>query len=201
MVSWKSERINWKGKKDFWIQSNYHKMNNSERRGFLKREGLEYSDVPVCKDCQHSYQTCVCGNKKYHEKIDARKKLFASTFEEKYCFSKTLVQKILDENKGKKIYIAYSGGIDSECCVQLFKDAIMDGRVQVIWGDTLVEFPDTRNRIQELEKELGVKIIRATPERGISFRTVVQKYGLPLYSRRDNSHIAGFVKYHLITWK
>jgi 3'-phosphoadenosine 5'-phosphosulfate sulfotransferase (PAPS reductase)/FAD synthetase len=187
MPTWKNERINWKGKREFWLKSDYANMSNSERRGFLKREGIEYSDVPVCKDCQHSYHTCVCDNKKYHEKIEARKKLFALSFDDKLKFSQELVEKILRENGGKKIYIAYSGGIDSECCVQLFKDAIIDGRVQIIWGDTLVEFSDTRNRIQELEKEFGIKIIRATPERGISFRTVVQKYGLPLYSRASAS--------------
>ena len=168
------------------FQFNYANMNNSERRMFLRREKLEYSDVPVCKDCQHSFCTCVCNNVKYHEKIDARKRLFALPFEEKLKFSQELVEKILKENIGKKIYVAYSGGIDSECCVQLFKDAIIDGRVQVIWGDTLVEFPDTRNRIQELEKYFGIKVIRAVPEDGLSFRTVVQKYGLPLYSRASS---------------
>jgi 3'-phosphoadenosine 5'-phosphosulfate sulfotransferase (PAPS reductase)/FAD synthetase len=183
---WKNERINWKGKRDFWLQSDYANMTNSERRMFLRGKKLEYSDVPVCKDCQHSFHTCVCDNVKYREKIDARKKLFALSFEEKLKFSQKLVNKILSENAGKKIYVAYSGGIDSECCVQLFKDAIIDGRVQVIWGDTLVEFPDTRNRIHELEQDFGIKVIRATPEDGLSFRTVVQKYGLPLYSRASS---------------
>lgn len=187
MSSWADERINWKSKKDFWLQSNYHNMTNSERRGFLKGKGLEYSDIPICKDCQHIYCKCVCHNEKYREKIDARKKLFKSSFEDKLKFSQELVKKVLNENIGKKIYLAYSGGIDSECCVQLFKDAIIDGRIQVVWGDTLVEFVDTRNRIQELENEFGIKVTRATPERGMSFKTVVQKYGLPLYSRASKS--------------
>lgn len=58
--------------------------------------------------------------------------------------------------------------------------------VTVVIGDTLVEFPETRKRWAELQKEIPKgKFIIARPERGVSFISIVRKNGgrFPIYSR------------------
>jgi 3'-phosphoadenosine 5'-phosphosulfate sulfotransferase (PAPS reductase)/FAD synthetase len=189
---WKPENIKWKFKDDCsdrsrnkWIA--FATFTQYQRRKFLEREGLQYKDVPRCKLCHHPFFKCVCEDEGYHKKIRQRKKLLHLPFEEKLEYSRKIVEKTLKKLNEKKIYLAYSGGIDSECCVQLFKEAIMDGRVKVIFGATLVDFPETIKRVDELEKELKIKIIRAMPEKGISFRYIVEKYGLPLHSRSSSN--------------
>lgn len=81
------------------------------------------------------------------------------------------------------IFLAYSGGIDSEICLYLFREAIKDGRVIVIIADTLCDFPQTRSRWMEAEKELGVKFVFARPDRGMCFAVVVKTVNFPCYPR------------------
>jgi len=192
---WNDGDINWKSKgKDFWLNANFAEMKRQERRKFLLNNGLQYRDAPICRNCNHVYFNCMCSKaEEYKEEIEAckrrieeGKRLLSMSFEEKLKYSQETVDRTIRENVGKKIVLAYSGGIDSECCLQLFRQYIINGKVQVIWGDTLVEYPETRKRIAEMEQELGIKVIRATPERGISFKTVIKKYGLPIFSRASD---------------
>lgn len=84
-----------------------------------------------------------------------------------------------------KLYLGYSGGIDSECCLQLYKEYVMDGTVTVIFGNTTSELPDTYIRVNEAEKEMGVKFLRSLPKHGITFELNALKCGLPIYPRNE----------------
>jgi phosphoadenosine phosphosulfate reductase len=173
-----------KATKEEWIE--FAQRDACGRKKFFKEHNIQYKNVPRCKGCRHVFFHCVCDDPNYWKLMKKRNNLFNASFERKLKHSQKLVKKVLREHKGEKIYIAYSGGIDSECCIQLFKDAIIDGRVQVIWGDTLVEFPETRKRIQELENEFGIKVIVTRPNPPASFPYIVKTYGLPLYSRSSS---------------
>ena len=186
---WNYEDIDWKFKEDCedrsrnkWIA--FASMTHGQRRKFLIEHGLQYRDVPRCRKCHHVFFNCVCTDKIHFKKMKERKALIDASFEEKLKHSKELVFEVIQKSKGKKIYLAYSGGIDSECCVQLFKEHIIRGDVTVITGLTFIDFPETVNRINELEKELKITILRAKPK--VTFRQIVGKYGLPMYSRSSS---------------
>lgn len=206
--------VNWRSKgKDFWLP--FGSLGTAERRRFLLEKGLQYRDVPKCKGCEEYkcgsvFFHCSCIKPEiadealeYGEENNVsnytpeerrtirinrakRKKSFNANFEKKLEHSRRLVKRVLREHRDRKIVLAYSGGIDSECCVQLFKEAVKDGRVQVIFGNTLVNFPEARERVKELEQEFGIEIIQAKPDRGVSFKTIVRDYGLPIYSRSSS---------------
>ena len=165
---------------DFW--KDYESKTISERRKFLKKNGFNKRNVPHCIDCRHPFYHCVCHDVEWQ----ARKKLkvdhLYAPFEEKLSKSLALKDQVMAAHKGKKIWLAYSGGIDSECCARLFKDEIKNGEVRVMWNDTLVELPETRKTVENFEKEFGIKVLRLTPI-GWSFKKVVETYGLPMYAR------------------
>jgi 3'-phosphoadenosine 5'-phosphosulfate sulfotransferase (PAPS reductase)/FAD synthetase len=174
--------IGWgKLEKTFWQQ--YAALEPKNRSKFLKKYGLQKKDVPQCPKCKAVFFNCYCKDSAKITLHDERKAEYRKPFLEKLKHSQELVEKVLAENKCKQIFLAYSGGIDSECCVQLFKEAIMDGRVTVITADTLCEFPQTRKRWQQAETELGVKFTYARPDLGVSFPVMVKKVGWPLYAR------------------
>jgi 3'-phosphoadenosine 5'-phosphosulfate sulfotransferase (PAPS reductase)/FAD synthetase len=176
------EAINWaKLGKEFWQP--YAKLTATERRAFLRKYNLQHRDVPQCRECKAIFVNCFCQDVEKMLSHALRRSEYKKPFMEKLKHSQELVNKVLAEHKGEKIFLAYSGGIDSECCVHLFKDAIMDGRVILINADTLCDFPDTGKRLEECERELGVKIIRVRPDLGISFKTIVNKTGWPAYPR------------------
>lgn len=164
----------------------YGTLSFGERRKFLKENGLQYRNVPTCKVCHHVFFNCKCNDEEYHKKIERGMQLLKAPVRSKVQHSMQLAKQVMEEHRGEKIYLAYSGGIDSECCVQLFRNEIMKGEVKVIVGDTLVAFPESRERWSNLEKELNQKILFTRPERGISFKTIVREYGLPIHSRSSN---------------
>jgi 3'-phosphoadenosine 5'-phosphosulfate sulfotransferase (PAPS reductase)/FAD synthetase len=188
---WKDENVKWGNLgRDFWVNQFPHNGTTIDKRKFLRDNHLQYADVPRCEKCRHAFHKCICFNQKEKNRTKRlRKKLeleMHRPFEEKLRESENLVNQVIKEQKGKQIYLAYSGGIDSECCVQLFKDAIAKGLVTVVIGDTLVEFPETRARWAELQKEIPTgKFIIARPERGVSFMSIVRDNGgkFPIYSR------------------
>lgn len=171
----------------FWLSPihgfSFDIHSNKNRRKFLKYNGLNYKDVPRCKGCSHVFFNCVCNDMEYKKKIDRMKELYAMSFEDKLKYSEELVLRVMDKMNNKRMALAYSGGIDSECCINLFKDYIISDRIKVFVGITRVNFNDALLRMKELESELDVRFLRAYPERGINFRVIVEKYGLPLYSR------------------
>jgi len=160
----------------------------AKRRKFLKEHGLQYlrkNNVPRCEMCNHVFFHCVCDDPEFAKKKLLWQKELKKSFKGKLTHSQRLVQKVLD--KARKyhlnIYLAYSGGIDSECCLQLFKEGIKEGLITVIVGNTTTELPDTFRRWKEAETELGVKFIYALPERGVTFKSNAIKNGLSVYPR------------------
>jgi len=188
----RDEDINWdyvwskQLSKDEW--KHYGTLNIVERRKFLIEHNFHYKNVPRCKVCGHVFFRDFCNNEEGKSRVKLSKEEMNRnlniSFTKKLKFSRQLVKRVIKEQKGKKIYLAYSGGIDSECCVQLFKEWIKKGLITVVTGDTLVEFPETRKRWKELQDEIPEgKFIITRPECGISFKMIVQKYGFPIYSR------------------
>lgn len=176
------EKINWKTQgKEFWLP--VLNMNHNERSNFLLTNGLQFKNYAWCKACNHPFWNCKCYDKAHQEKTDATTDLRKASFEDKLAHSRALVERVLKEHVGEQIFLAYSGGFDSECCFQLFKEAILDGRVQVAFSDTGCEYPDTYLRIKEVEAEYGIKIIKAHPPKGTTFKSVIAQYGMPLGSR------------------
>lgn len=160
-----------------------------EKNKVLKFYGLQYSrnDVPRCNKCNHFFANCVCFDSKFQLRKKTWEEARRKTFEEKLLIAETQVQKHVDDIKTQKlkIYLAYSGGIDSECCLQLYKIPIMEGLVDIVVGNTLTELPDTYKRLYQAEKELGIKFKWATPKKEVTFKTNAIEYGLPLYSRNN----------------
>lgn len=181
--------INWKGHKEEFLSVKFSELTRGERTKFLRSKDWQYRDVPICEKCNHVYFNCICRNPVALERLRTRKAEMKKPFEEKLEYSRNLVEKVLKELKGETIYLAYSGGFDSECCLQLFKESIIDGRVKVIFGDTLVNYPASYDRINAAEKELGIKILHARPAPGVSFKKIIEKYGLPLYTRGSDSSL------------
>ncbi len=181
------DKIDWKGRKELFTFNNYSNMKQGERARFNKLHSLQFRDEPTCTVCNHVYFNCICDDEIAKGILRVRKAEMKKPFEEKLKYSRDFVEKVLKELKGKRIFLAYSGGFDSECCLQLFKESVIDSRVKVIFGDTLMNYPASYDRINAVEKELGIKILRAKPAKGVSFRKIVSEHGLPLYSRGSSS--------------
>jgi 3'-phosphoadenosine 5'-phosphosulfate sulfotransferase (PAPS reductase)/FAD synthetase len=171
-------------------------LTKSQRAKFLKEHNLQYmrGEVPRCSNCYHAFFQGVCGDLNYRKKIDIRQAKLSASFEDKLEYSITLVNKVLEDARNNNwiLYLAYSGGIDSECCLQLFKEGIKEGLVKVIVGDTTTELPDTTRRWKEAEEELGIKFIYARPPNGenpleplITFKSNAIKNGLAIFGRNS----------------
>lgn len=181
--------------KEFWLY--FATLTKGERAKTLKQNKLQYmrGEVPRCSQCDKVFFNGVCGDPNYRKKINIRQAKLHASFEDKLIYSQTLVKKVLNDARANNwiIYLAYSGGIDSECCLQLFKEGIKEGLVKVIVGNTTTELPDTTRRWKEAEKELGIKFLYSIPERGITFKSNAIKNGLALFGRnsmgrsKDNS--------------
>jgi len=181
------------------IWEEFGRMSLRERRVFLKEHSLQYTQghVPQCEDCLHVFFNCQCNNQEFQERKKLWLKELSKSFEEKLRHSEDIVrektQLIKDNNL--KIVLAYSGGIDSECCLQLFKEPISQGVIKVIVGNTTSELPDTYKRWREAEQELGVKFMYGLPERGTTFESNANIFGLPVYSRNACVVMAGEKKH------
>jgi 3'-phosphoadenosine 5'-phosphosulfate sulfotransferase (PAPS reductase)/FAD synthetase len=161
----------------------------SKRTKFFKENGIQYSrgEVPRCALCNHVYFNCKCDDPEFQRKKRYWQEQISKPFEEKLDKAVKLVSIHINDIKEKhlKIYLAYSGGIDSECCLQLYKEPIKEKLIDVIVGNTLTELPDTYKRLYQAEKELGIKFKWATPKCGVTFETNAIEYGLPLYPRNN----------------
>ena len=167
----------------------YRNSSRTQRYKFLKDRNLQYArgDVPRCEICNHGFFNCVCDNEEFQQKRKLQKIEQTKSFDDKLKHSEQMVADKCDMilRNNLKVYLAYSGGIDSECCLRLFDSLVRKGTIKVIVGNTLNELPDTYRRIYQAQKELGVKFLYALPERGITFETNAEKFGLPIYPRNN----------------
>ena len=65
----------------------------------------------------------------------------------------------------ERAYVSYSGGKDSEALLEVALRAVDCDRLQVVFGDTSMEYPATYESAARREKELegrGVRFARAT---------------------------------------
>lgn len=171
----------------------FAQLNHGKRCKFLKEHKLQYNrgEVPRCEDCDHAFFNCKCLDEEYHKKRELQDAEMAKPFSEKLKYSEDLVKLKIEQiiRTKKKVYLGFSGGIDSESCLQLFKEAITQNIVKVVVGNTLTELPDTYKRLYQAEKELGVDFIWATPIMGVTFESNACSFGLPLYSRSNYKRI------------
>lgn len=190
MQKWKDENINWRVQgRDFWLP-----MANAtliEHRKFLKDNNLRFKNWAWCRKCNHPFWNCKCEDTAYKLQAQAIAKLRFAPFREKLAYSRRLIKQALKEQKGKKMILAYSGGFDSECVLQLLKKPIMKGLIQVAYGNTGCDYPDTYVRLSQCAKELGIEIIKSVPEKGTTFETLTVKYGLPTAPRGSGSSARG----------
>lgn len=187
----------------YWA-GHFAKLSQPERRNELKKYKWQYqrAEVPRCMDCNKVFFNCMCDDSTfttpenrdiYNDKKANWKFELGKSFEEKLAYSESLVKRVDEQiNKyNKKIYLAYSGGIDSETCLRLFKELVMNGKIKVTFANTMSELPDTYLRVREAEKEMGVKFIWTTPAQGMVFRTNAIVHGLPVYPRNSISKTSG----------
>jgi 3'-phosphoadenosine 5'-phosphosulfate sulfotransferase (PAPS reductase)/FAD synthetase len=185
MQKWKDENIDWRVQgRDFWLP--VANMTHTGRAEFLAKNGLQFRDYAWCKKCNHPFWNCKCDDPKFKRRAKKLGKLRSAPFEDKLKHSLEIVEKVKKElanGKLKKVLLAYSGGFDSECCLQLFKQLIKEGKIQLAFADTLCDYPATYLRLKEVEQELGIKIIWARPPKGTTYETVTAQYGLPTGTR------------------
>ena len=111
---------------------------------------------------------------------------------EKLKYSIKLIEKAFADNnisKKNKGVFAFSGGIDSTCVLNLppVLSAVKEGAIVLLFNDTLVEFPQTKKFVRQIQKELGANLIVAKPN--ITFKEVVKRYGFPIHPRGGKDHI------------
>ncbi len=105
---------------------------------------------------------------------------------EKLKYSVRLVERAFTEcgiSKENKAVLAFSGGIDSTCALHLppILAGVKEGIVDLLFNDTLVEFPQTRKFVRHVEDTIGAAVIIAKPK--VTFRQIVERYGFPIYPR------------------
>jgi len=190
-VPWKKYPLS----QEIWEKEFAH-LDQKGRIQFLTKHEFVYKQVPKCESCNKVFFNCMCEDSPYNsietrteykEKKDGWRAEIAKSFEEKLKYSEELLARKMDVARrlGLKYALGYSGGIDSECCLQLCADYVKEGIVLPIFGNTTSELPDTYKRISEAEKEMGVKFLRSIPECGVTFELNAIKYGLPIYPRNE----------------
>ena len=105
---------------------------------------------------------------------------------EKLKYSIGLIERALSENgisKEKKGVLAFSGGIDSTCVLNLppILTAVKEGSIQLLFCNTLVEFKETLDFVKDVKKGTNAELIITTPIK--TFKQIIEEYGFPIYPR------------------
>ncbi len=111
---------------------------------------------------------------------------------EKLKHSIKLVEKVFSENsisRENKGMLAFSGGIDSTTVLNLppVLAAVKDGSIDLLFNDTLVEFPETRKFVRYVRDELGANVVIAKPK--TTFKEIVKRYGFPIHPRGGKDYL------------
>jgi len=102
--------------------------------------------------------------------------------DEKIRITNSFVDKILAENK--KPVLAWSGGKDSTVALHLILKR--NPKIDVVWINTGVEFPECINFIQTMRKKWSLNFHIAKPQ--ISFWQVTDKYGWPMLGKGGSGY-------------
>lgn len=87
-----------------------------------------------------------------------------------------------------KIYVAFSGGMDSTVLLDLVRNRALipnSKLIPAIFIDTGLEYPEIRNFVKSVENVLWIK-----PK--MQFREVIEKYGYPVISKEQSNFIDEF---------
>ena len=87
----------------------------------------------------------------------------------------------------EKIFVAISGGSDSDIMTHLFCRLARDNKAQFVFFNTGLEYDATKRHIKELEDLYGIKIEEVPPIMPIP--TCCRKYGVPFWSKRVSEMI------------
>ncbi|MEB3851439.1 MAG: phosphoadenosine phosphosulfate reductase family protein, partial [Desulfurococcales archaeon] len=69
------------------------------------------------------------------------------------------------EARGRRVYVAVSGGIDSSVAATLTVEALGPDRVTLVYADTGMEWPESRRVVERLASRLGARLDVVTPRR------------------------------------
>lgn len=183
---------------EFFATLDPEKERSGKRNKWLKERGIQYPKVPICKGCNKVFFHCMCDDSSFKTKEEREKYRvkkanwqaeLAKSFEEKLKHSEELIQRVLEmaRKDNLKFVLAYSGGFDSDNCLELCKEGIKEKLITPIIGNTITELPDTQERWKEAEADLSVPFIRATPKIGVTFKSNAIKNGLPIYPRNSGA--------------
>jgi len=99
---------------------------------------------------------------------------FTQPFEKKIEFSKQLIRKTVEKHSGK-CAVACSFGKDSMVVLHLVLQ--FDPKVMVVYNNTGVEYPGTKEFKEKVKKLWGLNLVETWPEK--TFWQCVQEYGYP----------------------
>lgn len=87
----------------------------------------------------------------------------------------------------EKIFVAVSGGSDSDIVVHAFRMLDHEGKAVYVYFNTGLEYDATKRHLKELEKKYGIEIEWVPPI--LPIPTCCQKYGVPFWSKRVSEMI------------
>jgi 3'-phosphoadenosine 5'-phosphosulfate sulfotransferase (PAPS reductase)/FAD synthetase len=90
-------------------------------------------------------------------------------------------------SKHNKPIICWSGGKDSTAVLHLCR--LYKPDIPVIYSDSGVDFPETRQFIKHLANKWNLNIYIAKPKKGESFWDCVKNYGWPIFSKSISANV------------
>ncbi len=91
--------------------------------------------------------------------------------------AKKFIERVYGKYVGSgKIHVSFSGGADSTSVLVLAVEALGAERVVAVYSDTGLEYPESREYVEDLASKLGVELVVLKPE--VSFIDEITKRGL-----------------------
>lgn len=119
-----------------------------------------------------------------------------ATLDEKEAYAFAVIygaiRKVVDEHgKDARIVVSCSFGIDSIVTLHLVKRAadILGAKFDVVWNNTLNEYPQTRKFAAELTEAWSLNMIEARPD--TTLRKIYEEHGVESLFKRKGDRTAG----------
>jgi 3'-phosphoadenosine 5'-phosphosulfate sulfotransferase (PAPS reductase)/FAD synthetase len=103
----------------------------------------------------------------------------------KIRYANRMIQRVLAKH-GNPV-VCWSGGKDSTVLLHLALQQAPD--IPVVFNDTGVEFPETREFVNQVANEWHINLYVARPKRGQTFWNVVEEYGWPILGKEQSSNV------------